>query len=119
MTTSSPISRIDLVPKSPISRARGVAEYRWRSRFWIAIDRPNVATIWYAGSTATSRSNTRRWPTTPATAATGMTTRRARNGFHVALSTIVDAPNAAATARSPWARLTSRITPNAIDRPVA
>ena len=49
----------------------------------------------------------------------GTTTSRVHSGLTPAPSTIARARNAATIDRSPWARLTRRITPNMSDSPVA
>jgi hypothetical protein len=55
----------------------------------------------------------------PATPAAGRMTIRARNGLIERAATSEEVAKAATTARSPWARLMIRITPNISDRPEA
>ena len=46
-------------------------------------------------------------------------TIRVRNGLTLVAPTTTNAPYAASTLMSPWARLTNRITPKMSERPVA
>ena len=86
----------------------------------MTIDRPNVATIWYAGSTPTERS--KRHPLQqPADQRTpsGHEDQQRQNGYQPVPARACEHTNARSTAMSPWARLTRRITPNTSDSPVA
>ena len=87
--------------------------------FWMMIESPNVARIG-ASPLSSVKLSSRYWSAKPSAAISGMTSdERRRTGSSRGCPRSRATRNAARTIRSPWARLTRRMTPKTSERPVA
>ena len=124
MNGNQPIARPPPSDRLAVSMPPGLsrresAEKVSSNAFWMMMDSPKVTRIGGRIPRPSRRLRINAWSAYPSAAMSGTTSNRTRNGLTPRASTATTASNAARMLRSPWARLTIRITPKMRERPVA